>query len=260
MGQFFEFLDKYKIGIFSACGVYLFIFLYLHLQSFQRFEIYEPFEDGPIVETANSEVELKAEDMIIPENFESVDLLNMSRDRNDQRDQSDEDYGENAQTDPADLSELEKQMYEEAGGAEERAKIQQMIEDRRDREQKEREQREREARENAAANSNTGKNAPKGMTMVEFDVNAHSAYKNNNWYVRNPGYTCDGGSGTVYIAVKVDQSGKVISATYDAGQSSGASSCMVDKALKYARMSRFDYSSSASKVEQGWILYRFVAG
>lgn len=260
MGQFFDFLDKYKIGIFSACGVYLIIFLYLHLHSFSRMEIYEPFEDGPRIEVPEDEVQLKAENMLIPENFESQDLLNMSRDRNDQREQSDDNYGENAPVESTDLSELEKQMYEEAGGAEERAKIQQLIEDRREREKNEREQREKDAQERSDANANSGANAPKGMTMVEFDVNGHTAYKDNNWYVRNPGYTCDGGSGTVYIAVKVDQGGKVINATYDPNQSSGASPCMIDKALKYARMSRFNYSSSAGKVEQGWILYRFVAG
>lgn len=261
MGHFFYLLDKYKVGIFSAAGVYLVIFLYLHLHSFQKMEIYEPFEDGPRIEIPKDEVQLKAENMLVPENFEGQELLNMSRDRSDKRQQSDEDYGENIPEESVDVSELERQMYEESGGAKERAEIQQKIEERRNREEKEREKQRKEREKRAKSEAtNAGKNAPKGMTMVEFEVSGHTAYKKNNWYVRNPGYTCDGGSGTVYISIKVDNGGNVVNATYEPTHSAGASPCMIEKALKYARMSRFNYSSSVKKVEQGWILYRFVAG
>ena len=110
------------------------------------------------------------------------------------------------------------------------------------------------------SNPGTGGNtAYKGAVMVDFNVPGHTAYKNNNWYVRNPGYTCPAGSnGTVTMVVKVNQAGNVTSATYDASQSAGANSCMIEKAKKYAMMSRFNYAASAASSQTGRITYKFV--
>ena len=42
-----------------------------------------------------------------------------------------------------------------------------------------------------------------GNVMVDFSVPGRTAFEGNNWYVRNPGYTCGRGSGTVYISILV---------------------------------------------------------
>ena len=63
----------------------------------------------------------------------------------------------------------------------------------------------------------------------------------------------------VKILVKVDQSGKVLSATYDESQSSNATYCMISEAKKYAMMSRFNYAPDAAKTQSGWITYTFIS-
>jgi hypothetical protein len=48
----------------------------------------------------------------------------------------------------------------------------------------------------------------------------------------------------------------VSSATYVAAKSKNASPCMIEQALKYAKISRF---SSGEGAASGWITYRFEA-
>jgi hypothetical protein len=105
-----------------------------------------------------------------------------------------------------------------------------------------------------------GSTAYSGQVMVDFNVPNHAAYQNNAWYVRNPGYTCPNGtSGKVTVIIKVNKAGNVTSAIYDASQSSGANSCMIDKARTYAMKSRFDYSDSAPASQTGRITYTFIS-
>ena len=93
--------------------------------------------------------------------------------------------------------------------------------------------------------------------MVDFSLKGRTAYENNNWFVRNPGYTCGHGSaGTVVVLISVNNSGKVIATTIDESRSENATSCMRDQALKYAGISKFNSSSSN---QEGYIRYRFVA-
>jgi len=96
--------------------------------------------------------------------------------------------------------------------------------------------------------------------MVDWELSSRNPHQNNNWYVRNPGYTCGYGSvGRVTILIKVNQGGSVTLATYDASQSNGANSCMIEQALKYAKLSRFDYSGGAPSMQQGRITYTFIS-
>jgi hypothetical protein len=93
--------------------------------------------------------------------------------------------------------------------------------------------------------------------MVDFSVSGRNAYEQNTWYVRNPGYTCGfNASGTVYIEIEVSNSGRVAVAQYVAAKSTNASACMIEQALKYAKMSRFTDGGATAK---GYIKYRFEA-
>ena len=95
--------------------------------------------------------------------------------------------------------------------------------------------------------------------MVEWRLDGRTAFENNNWWVRNPGYTCGyGASGKVVIKISVDQSGKVLQAVYDANASSGANPCMIEQAQLYAKKSKFNYMESA-KQQAGVIIYRFIS-
>ncbi|MFY7667576.1 MAG: hypothetical protein ACOVQG_02465, partial [Crocinitomicaceae bacterium] len=71
--------------------------------------------------------------------------------------------------------------------------------------------------------------------------------------------TCGKGSGTVHISISVSQSGYVSKATYDPSKSKNASSCMIEQAEKYAKISRFNYSGNAPAQVTGYIIYQFVS-
>ncbi len=106
-------------------------------------------------------------------------------------------------------------------------------------------------------NGNAQPNQYAGAVMVDFSVVKRSAYEGNTWYVRNPGYTCGfNAAGMVYLQIEVTAAGKVSAANYIAAKSKNASACMIEQALKYAKLSRF---SSGEGSTTGWISYRFEA-
>lgn len=251
MNNLLDKLDKYKFGLLAAVGTYIFIFMYLQLQSYSQYIPYDPFFDGSFVEIPQDEIKLKPENIMVAENF-SNDVKNMARDVNDRRESSFDEYYENASDEAVaeELRKLEQEMYEEAGGEKTRAEIRE----------------EMEARQKAAANSKASADDPKATTSggtsykgdVMVDWELRGPHKNNTWYIRNPGYTAGiGAQGIVYVIIKVNQNGDVISATFDSDRSRGANTNMVEKALKYARMSRFEYSSVKS--QSGWISYKFIS-
>jgi TonB family protein len=247
-----EALDKYKFGIIAALVSYVGIFMYLTMDTYTEYFKIEPFHDGAYVEEVE-EIEMQLDNIQVPQDF-SGDVRNMVNDVNDTRDRSYENYSENrrnASDVEQSVYDLEKQLYDEAGGDSEREKIRQQMENR-----KNQNTTSTTTDPNNSNATNTGDVAYKGKTMVDFYLKDRDPFQNNRWYIRNPGYTCQG-SGTVRVNIKVNQNGNVTSATV--AKSSGASGCMIDKALKYAKMSRFAYSEKAPNSQSGWIEYIFVA-
>ncbi|MCH2224152.1 MAG: hypothetical protein MK066_05230 [Crocinitomicaceae bacterium] len=213
------------------------------------------FHDGAYIES-EEEFELNQDNILVPADMQSGDVKNMARDENDTRNRSSEDYYENGMTgDQVEQSihDLEKQMLAEAGGAEERARIIEEMD-------KRREEAAKQLGDKAPKSTPGGETGYSGQVMVDFSVPNHTAYQNNVWYVRNPGYTCPSGSqGKVTVIIKVDKSGNVTSAVYDASQSQGANSCMISKAKTYAMKSRFNYADSAPASQTGRITYTFIS-
>lgn len=246
-------LDKYKFGLLAAIGTYIFIFMYLQLQSYTQYVPYEPFYDGSYIEIPEEEIELKPENILLPSD-QLQEVKNMARDANDKREKSFEEYYENA-SDEAVMDEykkLEQEMYEEAGGEKTRAEIRQEMEQRR------LEAAKNPKEDNGPSRQETGNKAFAGNVMVDWSLANRNPHKNNNWYVRNPGYTCGyGSSGIVTVRIHVNSNGDVTSASYDASQSSGANSCMIQQAIKYAKLSRFNYAKAKS--QEGRITYTFIA-
>lgn len=252
MNNFLDKLDKYKFGLLAAFTTYIIIFMYLQLQSYTQYIPYDPFYDGSYVEIPTDEIKLKPENIMLPGEM-SQDVKNMSRDANDTREKSYEEYYQNASDESVaeEYKKLEQQMYEEAGGDKTRAEIRAEMEQRKLNEAK-------QEPKSQGGKQETGNKSYAGNVMVEWVLDSRNAHKKNNWYVRNPGYTCGyGASGIVTVMVKVNQNGNVISATYDANQSRGASACMIKQAVKYAKMSRFSYAKLKS--QEGRITYTFVA-
>lgn len=246
-------IDRYKFGILAALGVYIFIFMYMQFETFDStFEI-KPFNQSAKIETEES-IELKPENVSVTDDYKS-DVLNMADNVSDGRKTSDDLYFENqtpAQA-AASIKELEAQLKNEAGGAEERKKLAGLIADRKEQERLEAARKLND--QNTAAQGGDVKTSK--ATMVSFDLGGRDAFQNNKYYVRNPGYKCNNHSRvTVVIDVKVNPAGNVISAVLNSGKSSVSSGCEVNEALKYAKMSKFEYKSSGNG--SGWIKYIFM--
>lgn len=149
---------------------------------------------------------------------------------------------------------FEKQLYEEASGNAEREKIRQEAEqNRKNREEK---KRQAQAAQDAQKANSGGSTPSKGKTMVNYVLDGRLPHNNDIWNVRNPGYTCGQGmSGEVVVKIKVNTNGNVISAK-TISNISGLNPCLVQQAETYAKMSRFNTSSTDN--QEGTITYRFV--
>ena len=250
----FVFIDRYKLGILTAFAVYIGFFMYLEMQTYTRYFPIIPFNDQPLVELQKEELLLTPEQIQIQQDLNSGDLKNISRDQNDSRERSSENWQENKSAKEIEQSvkDYEKSLYQANGGEQERDKI-----------LKESEQRKNDLKKQAPLKpenkeSSGAKTVYAGNVMVEWSLAQRTAYQNNSWHVRNPGYTCGyGSSGKVTVQIKVNQNGNVIQAAVLS--SSSANECMTQQALKYAKLSRFNYSNSASTGQVGTITYTFLS-
>ena len=184
-------------------------------------------------------------------------MRSIARDLNDARPASEQDWstqvaGQGQANPEQSARDYEAQVFAETGGEAARAQIRQQSQARI--------QQLKQQGQPQSSNPSPASGSPNqyaGAVMVDFSVTGRSAYEHNTWYVRNPGYTCGfNAAGTVYIEIEVAGSGRVSSAQYIAAKSSNASPCMIEQALKYAKISRFTDGSSAAK---GYIKYRFEA-
>jgi len=190
-------------------------------------------------------------------NQQDNELKSLVRNQNDNRSNSYEDYSQNQPSgDPYQrIKDFEQSLFNEAGGEKERSKL-----------RSEMEQRKQNQTNNSSLNKNTGKSEPStsnqysGDVMVEFRLDGRTAFENNNWYVRNPGYTCGyGSSGKVVVSIKVDKGGRVLEARFDSAKSNGANECMIEQAIRYAKKSKFNVKDSAPLQQTGIIIYKFLA-
>jgi outer membrane biosynthesis protein TonB len=248
-------IDRYKYGIIAVFVVYIGIFMYLQMETYKQYFPIQPFFDDPSLILPEEEVEIKPENIEMPEGFVPGEVKNMSRDVNDSRKRSDDKYFQNksAKQVEQETRDLERKYFEETGGEAKRRAIQQEMEQR------------KKDRSNTSTSNNTqstsqqgGNTAYSGNVMVDWSLKSRTPHQNDNWWVRNPGYTCGyGSSGKVTVTIQVNQNGDVIAA--EAVGSSGANQCMIDQAKKYAKMSRFNFSSSAPKLQEGKIVYTFIS-
>jgi outer membrane biosynthesis protein TonB len=159
----------------------------------------------------------------------------------------------NTQSAADEVREFEKQLFAEASGNSQRSEIQkQRAETERKKQQFEQDQKNKQTNNNPSQ----GTSSKKGKTMVSYSLTGRKPHNNDISNVRNPGYTCEQGSyGEVTIKIKVNSLGQVESAT-PASSYSNLNSCLVEQALKYAKLSRFDASDKSS--QDGTITYIFM--
>lgn len=250
----FLFIDRYKLGILSAFSLYIAFFIYLEMQTYTRYFPIIPFNEEPAVAIQPDELILTPEQIEIQQNASDSELKNISRDQNDSRERSNENWQENKSAGEIEQSikDYEKSLFEAAGGETKREAI-----------LKEMEQRKEEQKNQPIVSNKKGTNLGEntvyaGNVMVSWSLTKRTAYQNNNWFVRNPGYTCgQGSSGKITVQINVNQNGNVIGASVVSA--SNANVCMTQQALSYAKKSRFNYSATAGETQVGTITYTFVS-
>jgi outer membrane biosynthesis protein TonB len=253
MNNFFVLLDKYKFGLLAVFMVYILLFIYLQMTSYTHYFPIERFNDGPRIELPKDEIALKAENIEF-NSAVSDNVSNSVRDQNDKRKKSLDNWSENESASQAEQSvkDFEKQILAESGGEAQRKKIQQDMDER----AKKKSTDDSKIKDNTSKSG--GETAFAGDVMVDFALANRSPHMNNRWHIRNPGYTCGHGSrGKIIVQIKVNQNGDVVQASIASSTSSNA--CMLEQALKYAKMSRFNFADKAPKFQEGQIVYTFIS-
>ncbi len=240
------------IGLAACAGVYLFVFIYLQVSSYTGFGVKTQFDMYSRIE--DDEILLKTEN-IESSDYSGGDISNLSRDLNDSRMTSNDDWSENTyEGNPEDVAkDIEQQFKDETGGEERREEL---LKEHLAKLEKQRKQKEHQNRPKTDASENQFS----GEVMVEWELVGRTAYKDDNWYVRNPGYTCGYTSnGIVVVRIKVNRNGTVVDAQIRESSSPNASVCMKSKAIEYAKKSRFNFKSSGANLQTGYISYKFIS-
>ena len=251
MKGFFNRPEHFFLALIAAFGVYILLFMYFHISSYKQYVLIPAFQEFSKIE---EEIKIAKENIEVPDqNF--GELKNIARNNEDKRTKSEKDWSENTSSeDPAQtIKDFEKKLFEEAGGEKKREKIESEAE-------RKKVAKNEKLSKTDLINQHLKPNQYNGNVMVDFSLEGRTAYNNNNWYIRNPGYTCGYGSvGTIVILIKVNSSGKVVKINFDAAKSINATSCMQEQALKYASMSRFNSLTNGGSDQSGYIRYQFAA-
>lgn len=237
----FILIDRHKLGILAAFSVYILVFIFLEIITYQTYFPIQPFNDQPTISITTDELLITKENLQVEQ-----DSKNISKDQNDLREQSINDWQENKSDEiNQSIKDNEKSLHQDNV-----SKNDNIV--------KENEDDNNNLNPQVSNNNNNVKTAYGGNVMVSWSLTERTAYLNNNWYVRNPGYTCDQDSyGKITIQIKVDQNGSVIYASVL--EKGDASQCMINQAIKYAKLSRFNYSITATPNQIGTITYTFIS-
>jgi uncharacterized membrane protein len=250
--------EHYLKALIVVLSLYVGSFVYLELTTVKKEELLadEALYEVALEDVSEEEKEQLRQEMEVAQ--QNASLRSVARDANDTRPRSDENWstqtgGASHQGNPEQTArDFEAEVFAQTGGAAARERIVQES-NKRIAQLKQQGQTPQETNTNGAAQANQYA----GAVMVDFSVNKRSAYEGNTWYVRNPGYTCGfNAAGLVYLQIEVNSAGKVSVANYIAAKSKNASACMIEQALKYAKLSRFSTGEGSAS---GWISYRFEA-
>ena len=237
----FILIDRHKLGILAAFSVYILVFIFLEIITYQTYFPIQPFNDQTTISITTEELLITKENLQVEQ-----DSKNISKDQNDLREQSINNWQENK----SDEINQSIKYYEKSLHQDNVSKNDNIVKENKDDNN--------DLNPQVSNTNNNVKTAYGGNVMVSWSLTERTAYLNNNWYVRNPGYTCDQDSyGKITIQIKVDQNGSVIYASVL--EKGDASQCMINQAIKYAKLSRFNYSITATPNQIGTITYTFIS-
>ena len=261
MNNILYFIEKHKYGIVVALILHLGVFLYLQMKTYEERVPFEAWsfqgkniEAPDDIEITPDQIESFEEAQLDPEFFREITShvtnMNDEREKSTSKNEYYSSYKGNAEEN---IRDFEKSVIASLQGqrvSEEETSTSDIES-----------QDGNEKHETTSTSNKTGSDkAYAGETMVSYDLKNRYPLNNNDWHIRNPGYTCGYNSmGTVQIRIKVNKNGNVIDAQIESASPSGISSCMKSKALEYARKSRFNYKASANSVQTGYISYKFIS-
>jgi hypothetical protein len=275
MNKFLDFIEKRRWGILATFMIHLAALLYLQIDTYsyalpdRKFEVMSEVIEEDFIE-------LNPEQIVIPEDFKaqqtiSGEVKNLTQNASDKRQKSLDNFSRSStdQKVEQNVKDLERQFFEEMassrangegskhsdeGGKSGSSSGATSVSKSNDNAKPL-----KENTSNSAVESNSDKQYG-GNTMVRFELVNRFPHNKNDWYIRNPGYTCGGNAnGLVVVSIRVNQNGDVISAKYVSEMSSNANSCMIEQAEIYAKKSRFAYKGDAPKAQDGFIYYTFVS-
>jgi tRNA pseudouridine55 synthase len=242
--------------IMAILTIYVGIFVYLELTTVRKETAIEADEFSVSLEDVPEEVELTLQSD--PAFQTGGEVRNVVRDASDSRQRSQDDWSQDAASSTRSgnpeqsARDFERSLYDEFGGAKERERIQAQSAER-----MKNNTNGASGKLNPTTNQGGNQNQYAGSVMVDFSLPGRTAFENKKWHVRNPGYTCGyNSSGLVVVNISVNNSGRVVAKAIDQSRSSSTTPCMIEQALKYASLSRFN---SGSGTVNGYISYRFVS-
>ena len=83
-------IDRHKLGILAAFSVYILAFIFLEIITYQTYFPIQPFNDQPTISITTDELLITKENLQVEQ-----DSKNISKDQNDLREQSINDWQEN---------------------------------------------------------------------------------------------------------------------------------------------------------------------
>lgn len=262
MDKIADFVERHKYGILVTLILHVGAFVFFQLYTYKQAIIYEPWDFQTIHKKAPDnivitpdQIETSQEATLLPQKKVTsfVKNENDARQRSTEMNQSYTSYADNGDPAQSEL-EYEQKMRDKILGKDfkeykpSEKKYTTNLETKTD------EKNDPSSKKGGAASEK----AVGGATMVSYSLINRYPLNHNDWYVRNPGYTCGNVNGVVVMNIVVDKGGHVIDAKIDEARSSNATFCMRKQAKKYALLSRFNFDGSAAKEQSGTITYQFI--
>lgn len=255
-----DYIEKRRWGIIVTFMLHVGLLLYLQIETYDIILPQREFELISEVTEFEDYIEINPDHVITEEQFNAnlnADIRNSTTDLSDKSERTSDRYSKGSvdQRVEQNARDLERQFFEEFASGRQTSSGQSNTNTNT---QTSQQTQNTSQSQNTSNDSGSGGGSPD--VMKKFEVAGRYPHNNDDWHIRNPGYTCGkNANGTVYVAIRVNQNGDVISARYVPENSPGANSCMIEQAERYAKMSRFNYSSSAPKTQDGFIIYTFVS-
>jgi hypothetical protein len=191
MWKFINFIERHKFGVLTAITIFIALYMYFQMQTYEGTFVISSWEDETVLE--KEEIEIKPENIEVdPQAMTSGDVKSIAKNANDERQTSNENWDRNkssSQSAAEKIKNLEKQYYAETGESQKRDVIRKQLEEAK---KQQKTDAKADSKTKSDQNAQGGNTAFKGKTMVDYSL--RDPFQNNEWWVRNPGYTCGYGS------------------------------------------------------------------